>query len=327
MTFEEYLKLKGLRDSTITAKLEILARLQKNTDMTPTGVQKYLEIKRLAGVSAGHLNKNIKILLEFWSYQNRKVALAYFPTSGYIKTTSMFTTDELNKFFAVKRCNGQSELHYVRFKTFFYALATTGARPSEIASLSLTGNNRLDLGADMIFLQDTKTTPREIPIPKSLHDMFTSYINIANITDSMFRFRSRNVWEQSFNRWLGRAGIIKRKGLTVYSFRRTFITDTLQNDAVLFDVQSVVGHRSSETTQEYYFPNRRSKLKAIKKHTLLCNDTSIDDLYNQLVEWLAGYASSDLRHEITKNGSSIVLKISRPIQRDRVRSRPKDNPV
>ena len=161
----------------------------------------------------------------------------------------------------------------------------------------------------MIFLNETKTVPRTVPVIEPLKVMFQEYIKLAGVTDSLFEFNTRNIWEQAFNRWLDRAGIQKRVGLTPYSFRRTFITNTLQNNAVLFDVQSLVGHQSAESTQVYYFPSRDSKIKAIKKLSLLSSEITLDDVHNLLLEYLSGFASESLRHELKKDGNSVVLRV------------------
>lgn len=55
---------------------------------------------------------------------------------------------------------------------------------------------------------------------------------------------------------LKRCGI-KRKGLSVYSFRHSYITEMV-GEIDIFTLMTLVGHRKATTTQKYYHSNLRT---------------------------------------------------------------------
>lgn len=313
MTFKNFLILKGLSPNTVEAKVQYLARLQKETGLVRDRVDTYLQDLILKGTTATYTNKLVKVLREHDEYTNKDTfsTLKYFPVRDKQKTSS-FTEEEITRFFAVKPAKGQPYPAYLKWRCFFYTLATTGCRPSEIASLSFSGANRLDLSSKMIILTETKTVGRSIPITDSLAVLFQQYIDLVKPPDKIFDITSRHSWEGVFNGWLKRADITKRVGLSTYSFRRTFITNTLQNNAVLFDVQNIVGHKSAETTQVYYFPSRASQVKAIKKLSLLKDEKTIKDIHSELMEYVSTAPTGSYNLKLDEKRGRILLEIIVP---------------
>lgn len=134
-----------------------------------------------------------------------------------------------------------------RFGVFFSVLSYTGARPAEILGLKVED---VDMSAHLLYIRESKTGSREIPILEPLQDILYPYCQ--SITGKLFPFTNTAY----LNNWRHRLKVLGiTKHVKPYSMRRSFITKTLSQGGSLFAVQDIVGHRKSETTRAYYHGN------------------------------------------------------------------------
>ena len=164
---------------------------------------------------------------------------------------------------------------YSTWTLFFSILAFSGMRPTEVAHLEA---NDVDFGRNVFILRNTKTNDsRVVPIAKGLIEPLKTHIlkhpdylfpstkggnnnNFGKVFDSVD-------WGYNFNRRIERLGI-KRRNLTVYSLRHSFITRLLGEDINIFKVQKIVGHKRIETTNGYTHLTTKDIQKAILKDPL-----------------------------------------------------------
>jgi integrase len=307
--FQRKLRLEGYKESTIAKKIENLTILNKHTGLDCKLLSSYLENSKLKGSTSAYLNKLIATVKQF----NPDCEIPFFKRDKRPPVKSMFSEEELKKFFSVSPSRGQSQKDFDKYFTFFYSLMLTGCRPNEIGTLSLTGSNRLDLGSKTIYLTDTKTINREVPIVDPLYRVLTTYITKYQIKDRLFTKMKRNNWESAFNRWIKKANIPKRQGLNSYSFRRSFITHSLQSGSNLLDIADIVGHQSAESTQHYYSPSRKARLVAINKlpalRYLKSNHEILNEIYGILDEIVSNTSETHFKTSLFRNGQCVHFEI------------------
>ena len=172
-------------------------------------------------------------------------------------------------------------------KTLFWkCLAYSGARPGEIAHLQI---GDVDFGRQ-IFLVNGKTGHRQIPIASNLLPELTEYIkNLSG--DYLFPSRKGGIskrqlapviddtdWGYDFHQRIKRLGI-KRKNLTPYSLRHSFVTRMLSEDINIFKVQKIVGHRRITTTQQYTHLTTKDMIQTISQDPLARHQKTSEERY------------------------------------------------
>ncbi len=157
----------------------------------------------------------------------------------------------------------------VRNKAILELLYATGARVSEVATISLNGIN-LEYG--YIKCKGKGSKERIVPLGKkasiAIHEYLTTVRpQIKNSQNSHYLFLSRtgrplrreNIWLIVKNCAL-KAGITE--AISPHKLRHSFATHLLENGADLRAVQEMLGHVSISTTQIYTHVNKQH-LKAI----------------------------------------------------------------
>lgn len=170
-----------------------------------------------------------------------------------------------------------SKVGYDLYTLFFSILAYSGMRPSEVSYLR---TDDVDFGRNIFILLDTKTNDsRFVPIAQNLLEPLKK--RIGDVEEGAYLFPSArggnsngvgqvfdNVdWHYNFHTRLKRLGI-KRRNLTPYSLRHSFITRMLSEDINIFKVQKIVGHKRIETTNAYTHLTVKDIQKAILKDPL-----------------------------------------------------------
>lgn len=183
--------------------------------------------------------------------------------------------------------------------TLFYSiLAYSGMRPTEVSHLR---TDDIDFGRNVYILRDTKTHDmRYVPIARNIIQLLKKRID--EVPEGTYLFPSArggnnngvgqvvdNVdWHYNFHTRLKRLKL-KRRNLTVYSLRHSFITRLLGEDVNIFKVQKIVGHKRVETTNQYTHLTTKDIQQAILKDPLYTKSNPqgrLDYIHNVLTTLL-----------------------------------------
>lgn len=255
-----------------TAKLHIqaLQRLRRHVpSLDPVAVSHYLLSLYEQERKGTYLNKYINTLKIYGRFLKTDIydSLSYFPEDDYEKAT--MSDSEIEAFLqlsppTITRINHGKTLTYTfsgkkwnARQLFWKCLAYSGARPGEIASLTV---DSVDFGRQ-VFTVYGKTGKRIVPIAPLLIQELTEYLTTLT-TDKLFPAMNEDTWLYDFHQRIKRLGI-KRKNLTPYSLRHSFITRMLDEDINVFKVQDIVGHKQLETTRGYYHLTTKGIVKTI----------------------------------------------------------------
>lgn len=159
-----------------------------------------------------------------------------------------------------------------RDKTILGALDYTGARVGAVAKLRLSDYR--EMGAQKVLrFREKGGKDREIPVRHDLEEWLHEYVLVAGIGDEnrstqLFRSAEKNrtaLTAKPFSAHLVRQmlrGRLEDAGLpdlfSPHSFRVTVVTDLLNQNVPLEDVQFLAGHSSPTTTRIY--DRRRRKV-------------------------------------------------------------------
>lgn len=332
--FKLYLVQSGRKPNTIVAYLSCFDRLLREApDLTPDEVANFLLQLKESGRKATYVNDFIDTMRIYGRsigsemYNN----LTYFKEENYVKAT--MSDEEIKAFLELPpptrevrnwRTEGSSvrvcSKGYDTWTLFFSILAYSGMRCGEVAHLSV---DRVDLSRGIFVLEDTKTnTPRYVPIAPVLIPVLEEYIKKLD-GDKLFpskrggQHRQNGVvddvdWGYNFHQRLKRLGI-KRKNLTPYSLRHSFITRMLEEDVNLFKVQKIVGHRQLATTQHYTHLTTTDIVKTIKKDRMTRGSLPSEEVLKDVVKTLKEFGFEDdprFKYVLAENGDSIVFKLA-----------------
>lgn len=284
--FKFYLYRINLAPKSIRARLNWLKRLENLIDsIDRSSIDKALVGLLERGYKPSYINEGIKTLRLYGKSQN----IDHLKTIPFLKETAnpkaVLSPEELERFFNLPPPpNDKYKDRYARLSLFFKVIALTGARPGEIANITV---DDVDLGRGVFSLPTSKTnSPRLIPIPPLLQNdvlealerardyVFCSYLN-RRIGD--------HTWSVEFQRRIKRLGI-RRKMLTCYSLRYSFITSMLDEDVAISKVQKIVGHKNIETTAHYTRFTTKDIKAAILKHPLIKKARTFDQKVEALKE-------------------------------------------
>lgn len=282
---------KRLRSArTVELHLQLYRRLKQEVpDLSPDGIMTYLLSLYESGRKGTYLNDFIDTIHVFGRFKQTEIykPLRYFPEEAYEKAT--MSDQEIERFLAlpcptITRTDTRTEngklLTYTigskrwQVKTMFWKIvAYSGMRLGEVAHLTV---DSVDFGRQ-VFLADGKTGPRLVPIaPAILPDVqtYVQSLETAYLFPAQRGGMTRQggvindvAWGYDFHQRLKRLGI-KRKNLTPYSLRHSFITRMLSEDVSLPKVQKMVGHRRIDTTMRYTHLTTKDIVKAISKDPL-----------------------------------------------------------
>lgn len=322
--FKLYLIKRNLRPATINYHLKHLKILQKNVrQFTKQEVDKYFLSLKEKGCKNTYINKlicNLRVYAQFACLSEELQNYKFLPEEKYVKAT--MSDKEIEDFLGLppptvttrNHWNGKMVTHTInpklhhRWTVFFSIMAYTGMRPGEVASLSI---DDVDWGRGVFVLDETKTNDfRYVPIPPNIEKLIKGYLE--GLEGKELFPRASNVdWGYNFHTRLKRLGI-KRKNLTPYSLRHSFITQMLEEDVNLFKVQKIVGHRDLRTTAHYTHLTTKDTIRAIKKHPLVRKGTSAIDKLRYIAETIKGLGLEDdkeLGYEFVETEDSLNLKV------------------
>lgn len=263
---------------TVALHLQLLSRVRDAVpDLSPPGIMQHLLSLHEQGRKGSYLNDYIDTLHVYGRFKQTPLyeTLRYFPEEEFVKAT--MSKEEIEQFLALpaKRKGVKQLEQHNRWTLFFKILAYSGMRCGEVAHLTV---DAVDFGRQVYILTETKThTSRYVPIAQHLIPELQAYIKTLTGT---YLFPSRNggtgrqggvfsdvQWGYHFHDRIKQLGI-KRKNLSPYSLRHSFITRMLDEDVSLPKVQKIVGHRRIDTTMHYTHLTTKDITKAIEKDPL-----------------------------------------------------------
>lgn len=140
-----------------------------------------------------------------------------------------------------------------KFYVILHLLYATGARISEIESLTL---EMINLADGYIEIKDDKERKdRKAPLTEGTKHLLELYIRYSTSKDSRYLFR-QDTKQRSLNKWVNYRlrKETKRLGLphvTCHSLRHTIGTHLLKNGADIREVQEYLGHKKIRNTEVY----------------------------------------------------------------------------
>jgi integrase/recombinase XerD len=142
------------------------------------------------------------------------------------------------------------KLHKPREKAIMQTLAGTGIRIGELKFFTVEALKEKHV------VVTNKGSKRDIPIPKPVADILKAYCKERNITSGII-FRTSNgtpisnqyLW-RSMQHIAGQARVKKSK-IHAHSFRHLFAVNFLKQGGNVLDLQSILGHKSLQTTAIY----------------------------------------------------------------------------
>ncbi|MCL5018874.1 MAG: site-specific integrase [Patescibacteria group bacterium] len=241
---------------------------------------------------------------------------SYLKEKEAIKAT--LSDEEIEAFLKLlpKRKGKKEGLNYNKWTLFFSLMAFTGMRSGEVASLKV---DQVDFGRGIFVIEDSKTnTPRFVPIPPNIKTVLENYVK--KCTGYLFPSPRngkdgvvRNVdWGYQFHQRLNRLGI-KRKYLTPYSLRHSFITRMLEEDVNIFKIQKIVGHRDLRTTAHYTHLTTKDIQRAITRHPIIRRSTEPITIIHSLVEMIKSFSiENDNRffYRLEENNNGLRFELS-----------------
>lgn len=211
------------------------------------------------------ISQSISIIRNFHNYisqnfshvENPALKLKTITTSS--KLPKFFSENELKLFFETFQDNETDTFH----KAIFELLYATGLRISELVKLTF---HELNTSNQMLKIIGKGNKERIIPIAKFSLDILEDYLVIRKkwnkkqlpqvfIKENGTVISRQYVWNV-MKKQLILANLSDE--LSSHSFRHTFATDLLNNEADLRIVQELLGHSSVTTTQIYtHITNKR----------------------------------------------------------------------
>jgi len=304
--FAIHLKSKGLAQNTVRLTLSRTERiLNECQPLTKETFETFL-VALFDSVSAAAVNKYIQAIKAYGAYQN----ISWTKELKQVKEQSaprfLLSDEEIEQIIEVKPLPD-------RLSVFWATIAFTGARPSEIASLT---KDSVDLKTGTIYITATKTkSTRTVPISDRLKLVLNEYIpSVPN--QLLFYIKGKpnkpmysDQLRADFRDRLKKLGITKK--VTPYSLRHSFITRILDNEANLFAVQGIVGHKKADTTQAYYKESLKAKRKATRRDPMNAMVLSPEQRLKQTVEELQKtgiFETPGITYQISNN--KIIIELS-----------------
>lgn len=263
LAFELYLERSGRKKVTRDGHLSSLRRLYTDYPSWDQSIQELetallaLRKKGLKNISINRILFSVKLFAKFINRPDL-AAVKLFKEEPSIKAT--LSDSELESILQLPRIKNIPINIWNSMTMFFAILCFSGCRPGECAKLSV---DAVDFGQNCFLFADTKTHDnRYVPIHPILMEKYHLKEFVQSKDNYIFPsprgglnaeglpVLSQADWNNNFKKRLFALGI-KRKNVSTYSCRHSYITRMLAADVNLFKVQRIVGHRKIETTAIY----------------------------------------------------------------------------
>lgn len=284
-SFQDFLLVeKGLSENSIFSYTYDIKKFQSYLDgqnkdflqVQADDITGFLKEQKRKKISSRSLARAVAALRQFYKYLKEDDKIEINPAEK-IQTPEVkkslpdyLSLEEIEELFEVIR---EDEPYELRDKAMFELLYSSGLRISEACNLRLE-----DVDLENMFLTVRGKGGRERLVPfgeKSLNILrkylesarddilksrFSDYLFISKKGDFLNR---KSVW-RLLKKYLSRTGI--RKAVTPHTFRHSFATHLIENNADLRSVQELLGHIDISTTQIYTHLASRTLKEVHKKY-------------------------------------------------------------
>ena len=230
-------------------------------EVRPEDVSEFLKDQKRKKISSRSLARAVAALRQFYRYLKEENRVEDNPVENIqtpeVKKTlpDYLTLVEINELFDSIREDDPYEL---RDKAIFELLYSSGLRISEACNLRMD-----DIDLDNMFLNVRGKGGRERLVPFGEKSLTVMRLYLENARDTILKNRfsdylfvskkgdylnRKSVW-RLLKKYLDRTKI--KKSITPHTFRHSFATHLIENNADLRSVQELLGHIDISTTQIY----------------------------------------------------------------------------
>lgn len=277
--FQDYLLVeKGLSENSIFSytydlkKFNTYAQGRKKDllKIETDDITNFLKDQKRKKISSRSLARSVAALRQFYRYLKEEKKIARNPVDKVqapeVQRTlpDYLTIAEINELFAAIH---EADPYEMRDKAIFELLYSSGLRISEACALTMSD---VDMEGMFITVRGKGGRERLVPFGDQSKQILKKYLerarkDILRERESTFLFISKkgdslnrkSVW-RLLKKYIERTNI--RKVVTPHTFRHSFATHMIENNADLRSVQELLGHIDISTTQVYtHLANRTLK--------------------------------------------------------------------
>lgn len=273
--FENYLKKRKRRitsDGTIIRYRNLLGVMLRSFSWSEEGFDNFIYEQREKGKSGSLINKYIttgKYYCQFLGVDFRSGAFERVPEESPERVP--FTDSEIEQIVNLPMDPEiQDYGSHSKWTMFWKCVAYSGCRPGEMVKMDI---DHVDFANNCFIFEKWNKTKRGrlVIIFPGLREELRKYISELK-TKLLFtpgrgkeRVMSPKAWDKDIKRRLERVGI--KRQATAYTFRHSWASDLLKNEASFPIVSTMLGHTNPKTTMIYNHTNLVAQEKAIKHHT------------------------------------------------------------
>lgn len=270
VAFENWL-LRGGRSSTtvLRHRINLLVLKRQIGEWNQESVDKYILKLLNEGKSHATLNSYIDTIRLYSRFTNLASGLqntSHFKKEYKIKGT--LSDAEIETLFTLGCPENCEKKSWYLDNLFYMAVALTGCRPSEIATLK-----KEQLTHDTIQINKTKTSrPRLIPLVEPLKTAILNHIDSLN-GEYLFVTKRGNVysdhnWLHSFDRRMKIMGI-NRPNITLYSLRHSMATQLYRKKTGSKVISKLLGNSVEMVENTYSHMVLDDVREALMHHTII----------------------------------------------------------
>jgi len=251
-------------------------------------IRNYLEYCKDNGDSDTTLGLIITVLKSFYRYLNKDKLVNSNPTIKIeqIKLKKAIpSTLSVEEVESILRAIDDTDIYGYRDKTLIEFLFSTGARISECVDLKLNNININEKQVNLLgkgnkmritFLSDVSIEMLKHYLldirPKILEDRNSNYVFVGKKNEQL----NRSYVLTLVKKYAKMAGITKE--ISPHTFRHSFATSLLENNADLVTVKTLLGHSNIATTQIYTHVTKNLLKDSYKKaHPFARKDEEKDE--------------------------------------------------
>lgn len=156
----------------------------------------------------------------------------------------------------------EAEIEGKKYVHAFKAFMLTGQRPGDVLRLQVRD---IDFHRNIVYFRISKTASEfKFPLYLHLEAFFRNEMGLSENCDKelyLFPGLTVNAVGKAFRRIKKRLGLNRSQYYTLKTFRKNFATLMSKKGMTIQDVQSLLDHKSTETTLRYYADVRAEELK------------------------------------------------------------------
>ena len=268
--FQNYLLIdKGLSENSIFSYTYDLKKFQnylkdtrkKAHEVQIEDVTNFLKEQKTKQISARSIARTLAALRQFYSYLQNEKQIDYNPveeieTPNIKKTLPEYLSlEEVDELF---QAIDEEDIYELRDKTMFELMYSSGLRITEACTLKLS---HIDLEKRFVEIHGKSNRQRLVPFGEKSYESLYKYLSsarkrILRQRESEYVFISKksdclnrkSAW-RLLKKYLSRTSITK--SVTPHTFRHSFATHLIKNNADIRFVQELLGHIDISTTQVY----------------------------------------------------------------------------